>query len=84
MLDRLQDAGLVERRANPTDRRAWRVFLTANGEGLLEKLRPFGGETIDAALDGVSHAEREQLIATLDRVRTNLSRRAPSGLAANG
>jgi len=84
MIDRLQEAGLVERRADPADRRAWRIFLTAKGEGLLEKLRPFGGETMDAALDGVSEAERMQFIATLARVRTNLSRKAQAEIATNG
>ncbi|MFM6933046.1 MAG: MarR family winged helix-turn-helix transcriptional regulator, partial [Novosphingobium sp.] len=28
MVDRLQDAALVERRPDPSDRRAWRLFLT--------------------------------------------------------
>ena len=31
MIDRLQEAGLVERRADPADRRAWRIFLTDKG-----------------------------------------------------
>lgn len=75
MIDRLQEAGMVERRADPTDRRAWRIFLTAKGEGLLEMLRPFGNETVDAALEGVSPDERDQLMTTLARVRTNLSRK---------
>jgi DNA-binding MarR family transcriptional regulator len=84
MIDRLQEAGLAERRADPADRRAWRIFLTDKGEGLVEKLRPFGQETLDAALEGVSHAERDQLMATLSRVRTNLSRKAQLELASNG
>ena len=84
MIDRLQDAGLVERRADPTDRRAWRIFLTGKGEDLLDKLRPLGREMLDAALEGVSTADRSQLILTLARVRTNLSRKAPLDLAANG
>ena len=35
MLDRMQEAGLVERRPDPADRRAWRLFLTRKGELLL-------------------------------------------------
>ena len=76
MIDRLQEAGLVERRADPTDRRAWRIFLTDKGNGLLDKLRPFGRETLNAALEGVSEADRTQFMATLARVHTNLSGKA--------
>lgn len=84
MIDRLQEAGLVERRDDPADRRAWRIYLTGKGEELLEKLRPFGTETIDSALEGVGEADRAQFIATLARVRTNLSRRVQTEIAAHG
>jgi DNA-binding MarR family transcriptional regulator len=84
MIDRLQEAGLAERRADPADRRAWRIFLTDKGEGLVERLRPFGQETLDAALEGVTRVEQDQFMATLARVRTNLSRKAQLELAAHG
>ncbi len=84
MIDRLQEAELVERRADPADRRAWRIFLTGKGEGLLDQLRPFGRDTLALALEGVSEAEREQFLATLARVRSNLSRKSPAGEVANG
>ena len=83
MIDRLQEAELVERRADPADRRAWRIYLTEKGEGLLDKLRPFGLETLAVALEGVSEAERDQFTATLARVRTNLSRKAATEIANN-
>ncbi len=84
MIDRLQEAGLAERRADPADRRAWRVHLTGKGEGLVEKLVPFGQQTLDAALDGIEADEQTQLIATLARVRHNLSRRTAVEMAVNG
>lgn len=77
MIDRLQDSQMVERRPDPSDRRAWRLHLTPKGEEQIERLRPFAVETLDMALDGVSAAEREQFMATLDKIRGNLSRRAP-------
>ena len=49
MVDRLAEAGLIERRADPTDRRAWRLYLTARGTELLDELRPFARETLEAA-----------------------------------
>lgn len=50
MIDRLQDAGLVERRRDPADRRAWLVYLTAKGRELQKKLRPLGRTVIAEAL----------------------------------
>jgi DNA-binding MarR family transcriptional regulator len=52
-LDRLVDAGLVERRPDPTDRRGTRVRLT-----------PRGRRAIDRAL-GAHVANEEQLLAVL-------------------
>ena len=84
MIDRLQEAGLVERRADPADRRAWRIYLTEKGEGLLDTLRPFGRETLASALEGVSEAECDRFMATLVRIRANLSRKALVEVAVNG
>lgn len=84
MIDRLQDAGLVERRADPADRRAWRLFLTEKGQMLLDQLRPFAHETYEIALEGVGEEERAALLATLGRMRANLSRRQSLDAAANG
>jgi len=84
MIDRLQEAELVERRADPTDRRVWRIFLTDKGEVLLDRLRPFGRETLSQALEGLSAAECDQFIATLARVRANLSRKVQPEVAGIG
>ena len=81
MIDRLQDADLVERRADPADRRAWRLHITPTGNELLTTLRPFAHETFELALEGIDSASRDALMAMLDRIRSNLSRKAvvPSG-----
>ena len=84
MIDRLQDAELVERRPDPEDRRAWRLHLTSRGEELLEQLRPFALETFEIALEGVSEAERAGLMAMLERIRANLSRRSSIKVSAEG
>lgn len=84
MVDRLQDAGIVERRADPADRRAWRLFLTEKANGLLGELRPLALGLFDEAMNGLSPPEREMLHLMLERVRVNLSRRSPQGLVANG
>lgn len=75
MIDRLEEGGLVERRADPADRRAWRLHLTERGQELLEELYPYGMETLKVALDGIDDAQRAQLMAMLEQIRSNLSRR---------
>src|SRR3546814_5681847 len=36
MIDRMEDAGMVERRPDPNDRRAWRLYLTDKSRPLIE------------------------------------------------
>lgn len=73
MVDRLQEAGLVERRKDPNDRRAWRLHLTDKAHPLIGKLRAVGEQVLDEALAGMDDGERTQLTASLELVRSNLS-----------
>jgi DNA-binding MarR family transcriptional regulator len=84
MIDRLQDAELVERRADPTDRRTWRLHLTAKAEALIEQLRPLADDLFEDAFGGLSVDDRTQLSRTLDRIRQNLSRRTEAPLVSHG
>ncbi|MFM6932337.1 MAG: MarR family winged helix-turn-helix transcriptional regulator [Novosphingobium sp.] len=76
MVDRLQDAALVERRPDPADRRAWRLFLTDKAQEQLVQLRPLALDTIDAAQEGLSQSERDGIITAMQVMRSNLSRKA--------
>lgn len=73
MIDRLAEAGLVERRADESDRRAWRIHLTADAWPVLEKLRGVAAEFLDEALDGVAEADQAVARGVLARVRENLA-----------
>lgn len=84
MIDRLQEAGLVERRPDPADRRAWRLFLTERGSQQLDELRPFAREALTLALEGVEQAEIDRMMEVLVRMRVNLARKAPGESPANG
>ncbi|MFM5931755.1 MAG: MarR family winged helix-turn-helix transcriptional regulator [Novosphingobium sp.] len=75
MVDRLQDAELVERRPDPSDRRAWRLYLTSKALGILEQLRPMADETMAMAQEGMTMPEKDALMVALKTMRTNLSRR---------
>jgi DNA-binding MarR family transcriptional regulator len=78
MIDRLQEAELVERRPDPADRRAWRLFITAKGNALFDQLRPYASKTVEIALDGLAEADRDRLMEMLMKIRANLTRRVAS------
>lgn len=84
MVDRLQEAGLVERRTDPADRRSWRLFLTPRAHDLLDELRPLADALIEDALTGIDQDERKQLRDLLDRIRDNLSHRTLEALVSHG
>lgn len=73
MIDRLEDAGHVERRRDPADRRAWQIFLTDKSRPLLDKLSVIADGLFDDALAGIDDAGRDALSATLDAIRRNLT-----------
>lgn len=86
MVDRLQEAGLVERRADPNDRRAWQLYLTDRAHPLLSQLKELAAGLIDEALEGFEEDEKAQFMAMLERIRSNLSRKnnENDGARANG
>ena len=84
MVDRLQDAELVERRPDPADRRSWRLHLTGKAHLLLEQLLPLSSAMFAQALEGVGEADHAALLATLDRIRQNLTRRPAEPMVSNG
>lgn len=72
MIDRLQKAGLVERRPAPADRRAWLLFITPAAEELLGQLQHVAEGVMAEILANFAPAEFEQLVALLNRLRDNL------------
>jgi DNA-binding MarR family transcriptional regulator len=84
MVDRLQEGDLVERRPDPADRRAWRLFLTDKARALLEQMRPLAETMFADALEGLSSEEQAQMMAALDRVRQNLSRKTLNPVVSHG
>src|SRR5689334_10041404 len=75
VIDRLEASGLVERRADPDDRRARLLFLGERAHPLLDELKALGAETRETALAGLSEDDRNQLWMLLSRMRANLSDR---------
>jgi MarR family transcriptional regulator for hemolysin len=72
LLDSLCENGLIERRPDPDDRRAKRLFLTAAARPLLERLSDLGEELMATALAGLDREEQTALLARLATVKENL------------
>lgn len=83
IIDRLEDAELVERKRDPEDRRAWRLELTAKSTPLVEKLRLIASELHGQAFGGLSEAEIARLSQMLATIRNNVAVREPARKASN-
>jgi MarR family transcriptional regulator for hemolysin len=74
MIDRLEEAGLVERRRDGQDRRAWRIHLTKAAAPVIARLEEMGVGFNADILTGISEADRATALSVLARIRDNLDR----------
>jgi MarR family transcriptional regulator for hemolysin len=74
LLDKLSDSGLIERRPDPGDRRAKRLFLTPAARPLLKRLAELGEETMTSTLAGIDPESIEKMVSQLALVKENLRR----------
>lgn len=69
LLDRMEAAGLVERKACPTDRRGYGVLLTASGRQTHKLMKPVYLRAVtEAFAELLTDAEARELSEVLDRV----------------
>jgi MarR family transcriptional regulator, transcriptional regulator for hemolysin len=73
IVDRLEEASLVERAPDPADRRAWRLQVTEKAKPLVAKLKALGTELVDEAFEGVEQSDLERVRSVLAQVRENLA-----------
>ena len=74
IVDRLEEAGLIERQRDPEDRRAWRLVLTDKAQPIYRRLGDLAEEMAGEAFAGFSQGEFDAIRAKLARVRGNVSR----------
>ena len=72
IIDRLEEAGLVERQRDPADRRAWRLSLTAKAQPIREQLRALAESMSLEAFAGLSEDQLETVRGALAQVRENI------------
>lgn len=83
LLDRLQAAGLVTRRPDPHDRRAFRLYLTDRAQPLLARMWSIATQSREKALAGMPIQRQRMLIKSLQHLRQNLLQ-AEDSATANG
>lgn len=69
IIDRLERAGWVERRPDPSDRRVVRVHTTQAGRDLAEEVKIVHPANIHRRLTALTPAEQGQLVALLSRLQ---------------
>lgn len=84
LIDRLADAGWVERRRDPDDRRTVRLFLTDEAGPVVDFMWQQAMKTREEALESLSAEDRDRLLGTLQTVRANLLRAEETETGAPG
>ena len=73
LVDRLEARGMVERRADPHDRRIWRLHLLPAAEPILEQITCYRDAMTEQVVDGLSEAQRTALVDALLHVKNKLT-----------
>jgi MarR family transcriptional regulator for hemolysin len=84
LVDRLCDNGLIERRADPHDRRAKRLYLTPAARPLLARISDQIEELSETILAGIKPAEIDLMLGKLGQVRDNLRQAIEQNGSQNG
>jgi len=73
LVDRLEARGLVERRADPKDRRVWRLQLLPAAAPVLREINKYRAEINDVVTAGMSETTRRTLKDGLLQMKANLA-----------
>ncbi|HEX7815533.1 MarR family transcriptional regulator [Dyella sp.] len=83
VIDRLQSAGFVERRPDPKDRRAWRLYTTDQARDVVADMEEIARGLRRDATQGISPDEMEQCLGVLTHIKDNLQRLEQQPAAEN-
>ncbi|MEO1203428.1 MAG: MarR family transcriptional regulator [Pseudomonadota bacterium] len=72
LVDRMVDDGLVERRANPDDRRSFTISLTDRGRAVFEEMAREHARWVAGGFEGLSQGELKSLQSTMISLREHL------------
>lgn len=73
MLDRLEEQKIIERRADPSDRRAKRIYLAGGEQGaFFERLKQLGMQQFDTVYKSMHEGDLSELQHLLQQLKTNM------------
>jgi len=72
VIDRLQNAGFIARRADPQDRRCWRLHLTAKADDVVDDMEQISAELFKQAQRGIAPADMKTMLDVFTRMKQNL------------
>ena len=77
VIESLERSGWVERRPDPTDKRAKRVYLAKAAQGLIKRMTAMENEFNSQILVELSGTERAELSRSLQKIKLALARVSP-------
>ena len=72
LLDRLESGSWIERRADPDDRRANRVYITHKIDPIMNEIISVGETLTDDIFSGLDKSAREEFLSVLVKAKSNL------------
>lgn len=83
VIETLESGGWVQRRPDPSDKRAKRVYLTKPAQGLIKRMSVLENQFNSQILAELNGSERTELARALVKIKHALARLDPSATAAN-
>ena len=83
VVDRLEASGFVERRADPEDRRCWRLHLAPKSDAVMADMKKIADRLRDDILAGVDPDEFATTLRVLGKVRETLNKLDRAGRPAS-
>lgn len=84
LADRMEEAGWIERRPAPQDRRARILALTEKAQDIVKPLRAIVDQLVEDILEGIDAEERERLARLLEVVGNNMTAQRESPEITHG
>ncbi len=72
LIDKLEENGWLERRADESDRRINRIYMTARGQAVHDTIGPIAEAMVEEELSGLTKAEQQQLTDLMLNVKRRL------------
>jgi DNA-binding MarR family transcriptional regulator len=82
VVDRLEAAGFIERRADPGDRRCWRLHLAPKSDAVMEEMKVIAATLRDDILAGVDPDDFATTLRVLGMVKETLNKLDREGRTA--